>query len=96
MKRRRTSLYSSIKQGKGKLLIENDSQVLNLMQSVEVVYLLFAAPDQEDNENGKHECPQSHDEERKVGHQFGDGQKLLNSCCGCVIYGYTLRCEIQK
>lgn len=36
------------------------------------MYLLFAAPDQEDDEDGEQERPQTHDEERKVGHQVGD------------------------
>lgn len=54
------------------------------------MYLLFAAPDQEDNENGNHDHPQPHDEVWKVGHQVGDEQQLLYSGCRCVVYGYAL------
>lgn len=82
--------------GKGKPWTGNNGRVLNTTQSVEVMYLLVAAPDQEDDENGEQERPQSHDEEWKVRHQVGDEQQLLNSGCGCVVYGYTLWWEIER
>lgn len=54
------------------------------------MYLPFAAPDQEDDEDGEHERPKPHDEEWKVGHQVGDEQQLLHPCCRCVVNGYAL------
>lgn len=77
-------------EGTTSMLIENDIRVLNAAQGLEVMYLLFAAPDQEDNENSEQERPQAHDEEWKVGHQVGDEQQLLHSGCRCVVYGYAL------
>lgn len=55
-----------------------------------LLYLLFAGPDQEDNENCQQNGSQSHNEKWKVGHQADNHQQLVDFCCRCVIYHHTL------
>lgn len=53
-------------------------------------HLLVAGSDQEDHEDEEHDGPQSDDKVRKVGHQIGNEQQLLDSGCRRIVDGYAL------
>lgn len=55
-----------------------------------VSHLLFAGPDQKDDEDREHYGSQSHDNEWKVGHQRDDHQQLLNFRRGRIVNHHTL------
>lgn len=59
-------------------------------------YLLFAVPDQEEDEDCEHNGAKSHNNEREVGHESGNQQQLLYSRCRRIIDHHTLRIKRQK
>lgn len=57
--------------------------------------LLFAGPDQKDDEDREHYGSQSHDNEWKVGHQRDDHQQLMNFRRRCIVNHHTLLKTMQ-